>query len=76
MITTNNDEFYQFLWSFKDHGKSKSLVDSKNHSPGYRWLHENYGLNYRLTEMQSAIGIKQIKKLDGWNKIRKRNASY
>ena len=74
MITTNDENYYEFLWSFKDHGKSKKLVDLKDQPPGYRWLHSECGLNYRLTEMQSAIGIKQIRKLEQWNKIRKRNA--
>ena len=74
MVTTNKEKYYEFMWSFKDHGKSKKLVESKSHPPGYKWLHNDFGLNYRITEMQSAIGILQLKKLGKWHNFRKRNA--
>ncbi len=74
MITTNKEHLYNFVWSFKDHGKNKNLIDNDNQPPGYKWFHDDFGLNYRLTEMQSAIGIEQLKKLREWNKIRHRNA--
>ena len=40
----------------------------------FRWLHDNFGSNFRLTEMQSSIGRFQLKKLDDWISLRNRNA--
>jgi dTDP-4-amino-4,6-dideoxygalactose transaminase len=56
MLTTNNSELWSRAWSYKDHGKSYDAVYNRAHPPGYRWLHESFGTNWRLTEMQSAIG--------------------
>ena len=39
-------------------------------------IHDNLGLNYRLTEMQSALGNYQLKKINQWNNLRNRNANY
>ncbi|WP_288260266.1 DegT/DnrJ/EryC1/StrS family aminotransferase [uncultured Prochlorococcus sp.] len=74
IITTNEKKIWEKVWSFKDHGKSYYNVFSKKHPTGYRWLHDNFGTNFRLTEMQSAIGRIQLKKVDSWHKIRVRNA--
>ena len=74
MITTNKKKYWELVWSFKDHGKSFNKVFQKNIDGGFRWLHDSFGSNFRLTEMQSAIGRSQIKKLKNWNLIRNRNA--
>ena len=74
MITTNNREYYEKIWSFKDHGKSFSKLQENNSSVEYRYVHDNLGSNFRITEMQSAIGRIQLKKLNSWKKIRTRNA--
>jgi len=66
MIVTNNDAIYEKAWAFKDHGKSYDAVFNREHPPGFRWLHESFGTNWRMTEMQSAIGRVTLKKLDGW----------
>ena len=58
----------------KDHGKSHAAVYERTHPPGFRWLHESLGTNWRLTEMQSAIGRVQLRKLDAWLERRARNA--
>ncbi len=75
MLTTNDTVLWEKAWAFKDHGKSYHAVYHKKHSPGFRWLHESFGTNWRLTEMQSAIGLKQLEKLDNWIEIRRRNAA-
>ena len=75
MVTTNKKELFKKIWSIKDHGKSYELTFKNNQSHSFRWLHENFGSNFRLTEMQSAIGRLQLSKLDEWNKIRTRNAN-
>ena len=56
MVTTNDKNLWDKMWSFKDHGKSFDAIYNREHSPGFRWLHESFGTNWRLTEMQSAIG--------------------
>lgn len=74
MVTFNDrDKWYQ-AWSFKDHGKDYDTVFHKDHSPGFRWLVSSFGSNYRMTEMQSAVGRYQLEKLDEWISIRQRNA--
>jgi len=74
MVTTNDAHLWSLMWSYKDHGKSWDAVYNRKHPPGYRWLHESFGTNYRLTEMQSAIGRLQIKKMPQWHKRRTENA--
>jgi dTDP-4-amino-4,6-dideoxygalactose transaminase len=71
MVTTHNKALWEKAWSFKDHGKSYDTVYNKEHLPGFRWLHESFGTNWRLSEMQSAIGRKQLEKLEDW--VAKRN---
>jgi len=66
MVTTNNKQLWEKVWSFKDHGKNYDTVYNKEHPPGFRWLHEDHGTNARLTEIQSAIGRLQLRKLDSW----------
>jgi len=63
MLTTNDSDLWARAWAFKDHGKSYDAVYRRQHPPGYRWLHESFGTNWRLTEMQSAIGRVQLRKL-------------
>ncbi len=74
MLTTNNETLWRKAWAFKDHGKSYAAVYEKQHPPGYRWLHESFGTNWRLTEMQSAIGRIQLKHMPNWTKLRNENA--
>ena len=71
MVVTNDDELWRKMWSYKDHGKEFDTVYNKQHPPGFRWLHESFGTNWRLTEMQAAIGRQQLKKLSSW--VAKRN---
>jgi dTDP-4-amino-4,6-dideoxygalactose transaminase len=74
MLVTDDDSAWERAWAFKDHGKSWDAVYNRQHPPGFRWLHESFGTNWRLTEMQSAIGRVQLRKLDGWVAARRRNA--
>lgn len=73
MLTTNDTQLWEKAWAFKDHGKSYDAVYRREHPPGFRWLHESFGTNWRLTEVQSAIGRLQLAKLPEWNLIRSRN---
>ena len=75
MLTTNDEEIWRKAWEFKDHGKSYDAVYNRQHEPGFRWLHESFGTNWRLTEMQSAIGRVQLSKLPDWAAARQRHAA-
>lgn len=74
MVTTNSDDLWASMWSFKDHGKNWNKVYRHEHPPGFRWLHDSFGTNWRITEMQSAIGLKQIGYMPEWHKARTKNA--
>jgi len=63
MLMTDDTDLWSRAWSFKDHGKSYEAVYCRQHPPGYRWLHEGFGTNWRLTEMQSAMGRMLLKRL-------------
>ena len=74
MLTTNDEQLWNRAWSYKDHGKSYDAVFRREHPPGFRWLHESFGTNWRLTEMQSALGRVILRKLPEWIAIRRKNA--
>jgi dTDP-4-amino-4,6-dideoxygalactose transaminase len=59
----------------KDHGKPYNAVFNRKHSIGLRWLHESFGTNGRLTEVQSAIGRILIKQTHEWSRKRKVNSN-
>jgi dTDP-4-amino-4,6-dideoxygalactose transaminase len=75
MITTDREDLWNAAWSFKDHGKGYDAVYRRQHKPGFRWLHESFGTNWRLTEMQSAVGRRMLARLDDMVALRRRNAS-
>lgn len=73
-VVTDDDDLFEKIWSFKDHGKNRVKCRSQAHPPGYRWLHDGIGTNLRMTEMQAAIGRLQYEKLPGRVEKRRRNA--
>jgi dTDP-4-amino-4,6-dideoxygalactose transaminase len=75
MVTTNDEKLWRAMWSFKDHGKSYEAVYERQHPPGFRWLHESFGTNWRMLEMQAVIGRIQLKRLSEWTAKRQHNAS-
>ena len=74
MVTTNSAELWDAMWSLKDHGKKYDTVYNREHPFGFRWLHESFGTNWRMTEFQAAIGRLQLRKLSRWVEIRRYNA--
>ena len=74
LVVTDKDELWEKAWAYKDHGKSFEAVYKKRHPPGFRWLHESFGTNWRMTEVQSAVGRIALRHLDGWVTQRRRNA--
>jgi dTDP-4-amino-4,6-dideoxygalactose transaminase len=75
MITTNSESLWRKMWAYKDHGKSFDAVFKRKHPKGFQWLHESFGSNYRMTEIQAAIGRVQINKMPKWHKNRLKNAN-
>jgi dTDP-4-amino-4,6-dideoxygalactose transaminase len=73
MLTTNDERVWRRAWEYKDHGKSWDAVYNREHAPGFRWLHESFGTNFRMTEIQAAIGRVQLRKLPDWLRIRRAN---
>ena len=71
MLLMRDRDLWSAAWSYKDHGKSWERVHATDHPPGFRWVHEGFGSNYRLTEAQSAIGRIQLGKLRGWLETRR-----
>ncbi len=74
MVTTNNELLWRSMWAYKDHGKSYEAVYEREHPPGYRWLHESFGTNWRMLEIQAVIGRIQLKQVDKWTSRRNENA--
>lgn len=76
MLVTNNKELWEKAWSFKDHGKSYDAVYNTEHPSryGFKWLHESFGTNWRMIEIQAALGRLQLEKLPEWSKKRRENA--
>ena len=74
MVTCNSEALWRDMWAFKDHGKSWSAVYETEHPPGFRWLHDSFGTNWRLTEIQSAVGRIQLRRMPQWLEQRQKNA--
>jgi hypothetical protein len=75
MLTTNNPNIWRHAWSYKDHGKDYDAVYGRQHPPGFRWVHESFGTNWRMSEVQSAIGRVVLRKVPQWIERRQRFAS-
>jgi dTDP-4-amino-4,6-dideoxygalactose transaminase len=75
MVVFRDRDNWSRAWSFKDHGRNFEKVYSQDHSPGFRWLNDSFGSNYRMTELQASIGRFQLRKLDEWVVNRQRLAS-
>lgn len=75
MVTTSDPALWSRMWSFKDHGKSWEAVYERAHPPGFRWVHEGFGTNWRMLEMQAAIGRIQLRRMAEWTAARRRNAA-
>lgn len=74
MLVLDDEEAWKRAWAYKDIGRSYDAVYHRKHAPGFRWLTESFGTNWRMTEMQAAIGRLQLAKLPRWNEQRRANA--
>jgi dTDP-4-amino-4,6-dideoxygalactose transaminase len=75
MVTSNDKALWSKMWSYKDHGKSWDAIYNTEHAPGFRWVHNSFGTNWRMTEMQAAIGRIQLKRMADWTHKRNFNAA-
>lgn len=75
MVTTNDEGMWSRVWSYKDHGKSWEALYETEHAPGFRWVHNSFGTNMRMLEMQAAIGRIQLRRIDEWHRRRTDNAN-
>ena len=73
MVTTNDETLWKKMWSYKDHGKNFDSIYNKQHPPGFRWLHDSFGTNWRMMEMQAVIGRIQLKQMPEWTAKRHAN---
>ncbi len=74
MVTTNDAALWSRMWAYKDHGKAWEKTREASSGPGFRWVHDSFGTNWRMTEMQAAIGRVQLHRLDSWSASRRSNA--
>lgn len=74
MVTTNSTQWWSRMWSYKDHGKSWNAVYERKHPAGFRWLHDSFGTNWRMLEMQAALGRLQLQRMQEWSARRRSNA--
>lgn len=74
MLVLRDESAWKKAWAYKDHGKDYDAVYHREHPPGFRWLHESFGTNWRMTELQAAIGRLQLAKLPDWLAARRCNA--
>ena len=73
MVTTSDKALWSRMWSYKDHGKSFEACFERKHPPGFRWLHESFGTNWRMIEMQAVIGRIQLRRMADWSQNRRTN---
>ncbi len=75
MLTNDDETAWKRAWSYKDHGKGYDTVFHTQHEGVFRWLHDSLGTNWRLTEMQAAIGRIQLARLPEWIETRQDHAA-
>lgn len=74
MVTTNDEALWRAMWAYKDHGKSYEAVYERQHPPGFRWVIEGFGTNWRMLEVQAAVGRIQLRRMSDWTAQRSASA--
>jgi dTDP-4-amino-4,6-dideoxygalactose transaminase len=75
MVTTDDRELWSRMWSHKEHGKSYDAAHAPRRAPGFRWIHESFGTNFRMIEVQAAVGRVQVGRMPAWHAARAGNAA-
>ena len=70
IVTTDDPDLWSAMWSYKDHGKSWEGVYERSHPPGPRLVHDSFGTNWRMLEMQAVLGLIQLEKMSDWTRRR------
>lgn len=74
MVTTNDEALWRAMWAYKDHGKSYEAVYEREHPPGFRWVIEDFGTNWRMLEVQATVGRIQLRRMADWTALRTAHA--
>ena len=72
MAATNDTHLFESMWSYKDHGKNRQDTNNTPLSNRFRFIHKSFGTNWRMMEMQAAIGLIQLDHIAEWN-LRRNN---
>ncbi len=75
MVTVNDPDLWSRMWSYKDHGKSWDAIYERAHPPGFRWVHDSFGTNWRMLEVQGVIGRIQLARMAQWTAARNAHAA-
>lgn len=73
MVTTSDSKIAEFIWSYKDHGKTRDSSPKGRNLNGFPLVHNSFGSNHRMTEIQAVIGRLQLEYMEGWSRIRRDN---
>ncbi len=74
LLVTSSEDLWKRAWAYKEHGKNPEKVSNELSGISFRWLHDSIGTNWRMTAVQAAIGLCQLKKLPEWCRQRNRHA--
>ncbi|BAV65640.1 DegT/DnrJ/EryC1/StrS family aminotransferase [Sphingobium cloacae] len=74
MLLLREEAHWRRAWAYKDHGKNVAMMGAPSPGNAFRYLHESFGTNWRMTEMQAAIGRAQLRKLPAWLARRRAHA--
>lgn len=74
LVITKDEHLYKKMWSLRDHGWDYDKAHTTDDSTGFKWLVDTFSTNWRMTELQSAIGRIQLRKLTHWIEKRRNNA--
>lgn len=75
LVATRYPVLWKRAWAFKDHGKDYDAMVLPHEGQHFRWVHHSCGTNWRLTELQAALGRTQLARLDASVAIRRRHAA-
>ena len=75
LLVTNNTQYWKKAWSLKDHGRDYDVVFNRKSGTGFKWMVNSFGTNYRMNEIQAAIGRIFLKRLDDMVSRRRKYAA-
>ena len=79
LLALDDDAAYARAWSYKDHGKSLAKLSDPAflaEKTSFKWIHDSFGSNFRLGEVEAAMVRVQLGRLDAVHARRARNATH